>query len=240
MLMKDEKEINDKLYADSVMDFTTITNCMWILLMDGTLMLDNAAIMMSELLFSRKPTVVMAGIFFLVYAVLSALLILQMLIGVLCDVVSQVGQEQRDADAIGLVKQELLEIIVALDNGDGKISRQEMLTVMKHPKSIAVQKRLNINQLFLLQLQKMLFPRENSTVPIGSVLQLMIMCRGENSSTVRTLSGGFEVIATEMEELKTDLSFFFKQVLDEKYYDSPRLSTQAKINRMIQRLEAGA
>merc|ERR1740130_1225877 len=43
MLLKDEHEFNDRLYTQSNMNFATITNCMWILLMDGTLMLDNAA-----------------------------------------------------------------------------------------------------------------------------------------------------------------------------------------------------
>merc|ERR1719197_2233672 len=43
MLLKDEDELNEQLYASNLMDFTTITQCMWSLIMMGTLMLDNAA-----------------------------------------------------------------------------------------------------------------------------------------------------------------------------------------------------
>ena len=52
-----------------------------------------------------------------------------MLIGVLCDVVARVGQEQRDATAIGIVKQELLEMIQGFDDGDGKISQNHLMAV---------------------------------------------------------------------------------------------------------------
>ena len=44
---------------------------------------------------------------------------------VLCDVVSQVGSEERDAQAIGLVKQEILADLTQFDGGDGKISQKD-------------------------------------------------------------------------------------------------------------------
>merc|ERR1719398_394925 len=103
------------------MQFNTITNCMWALIVAGTLMLDGATTVMTELLFSEDVNVMLAGIFFLLFSLLSALLILQMLIGVLCDVVSRVGQEQRDAQAVGLVKQEIFEELEKFETGDGKI-----------------------------------------------------------------------------------------------------------------------
>merc|ERR1719353_1937778 len=135
MLLKEEDELNEWLWEENEEDFTNLTNCMWMLIMQGTLMLDNAAPVMTRLLYHQKWTVKLAGLFFFIYTLLSALLILQMLIGVLCDVVSRVGQEQRDAAAIGLVKQELLEMIQGFDDGDGKISQNHLMAVMKHPKA---------------------------------------------------------------------------------------------------------
>merc|ERR550537_807873 len=102
--------------------------------------------MMTTLLWSGQFNMGLAGLFFVMYALLSAMLILQMLIGVLCDVVSRVGQEQRDATAIGLVKQELLADLVACDDGDGKISQEELLNLMNKSTSKALMKKLNINR----------------------------------------------------------------------------------------------
>merc|ERR1719198_2818302 len=94
MLLKEEIEFNERLWKENMLGFRTMTLCMWTLLMDGTLMLDNSAPLMTELLFSDQFHFVLAGSIFLAYALLSAMLILQMLIGVLCDVVSKVGAEQ--------------------------------------------------------------------------------------------------------------------------------------------------
>merc|ERR1719262_538301 len=136
MLMKDEHEFNERLWDESLLSFSTMTKCIWTLLMDGTLMLDNSAPLMTELLFSGKFNFLLAGMFFVIYALLSAMLILQMLIGVLCDVVARVGSEQRDAQAIGLVKQELLQSLRDYDNGDGMISQKELLLVMADSKAV--------------------------------------------------------------------------------------------------------
>merc|ERR1712166_454776 len=109
MLMKDEHEYNEQLWQDSRLSFKTMTHCIWSLLMAGTMMLDNASPLMSSLLFADKFNFVLAGFLFVLYALMSAMCILQMLIGVLCDVVSTVKAEEDSATAIGLLKQELVD-----------------------------------------------------------------------------------------------------------------------------------
>merc|ERR1712054_43683 len=102
---------------------------------------------MTKLIYSADFTLCFAGVLVSIYTLLSALLILQMLIGVLCDVVSRIGQEQRDAQAIGLVKQELLGDLMEFAGDDGKISKEELHKVMSNTKSKALPKKLNINPL---------------------------------------------------------------------------------------------
>lgn len=205
MLLKEEDEFNAEMHAELALDFSTITNCMWCLLLDGTLMLDGTPWVMTALLYSKQANMVFAGVSFVTFSLLSALLILQMLIGVLCDVVSRVGQEQRDSAAIGLVKQELLADLQMCDNGDGKITQLELFKVMKNPNSRALLKKLNINRLFLMELQKMMFPQKDSQVAIKAILELMIMCRGDNSATVETLAGGFCFINQEVLDAKKEM-----------------------------------
>jgi hypothetical protein len=205
MLLKEEHEFNQKLWDESLLGFATITQCIWTLLMDGTLMLDNAAPLMTSLLFSGQFNYIVAGAFFMLYALLSAMLILQMLIGVLCDVVSRVGSEQRDATAIGLVKQELMADLKQFDGGDGKISQEELLQVMSNPNSKALLKKLNINRLFLLELQKMMFTKPGQQVSIKSALTLMVMCRGDNPTTVEAMAGGLLSVVREISDVKNSL-----------------------------------
>jgi hypothetical protein len=171
MLMKDEEEFNKNLYDEMELDFSSIVHCMWTLILCGTLLLDGASVVMTQLLFSGQLNQTLGGLFFLMFALLSALLILQMLIGVLCDVVSSVGREQRDALAVGLVKQVLLGELQQFDGGDGKISQIELMSVMNNPNSLALINKLNINRLFFLELAKMMFAKPGAQVSIKNILE---------------------------------------------------------------------
>lgn len=205
MILKEEVEFNKSMFDELEMNFETITNCIWILITCGTLLLDGASIVMTQLLFSGRFPLILAGFAFLTFAVLSALLILQMLIGVLCDVVTTVGAEQRDALAIGLVKQELLGDLKKFDDGDGKISQSELMTVMNNPTSIQLINKLNINRLFFLQLAKMMLSKPGTEVSISDVLDLMIMCRGDNNATVQSLAGGFGFMFAQLIEVRNQM-----------------------------------
>merc|ERR1719217_253435 len=65
MLLKDEHEFNERLWSEWQLGFRTITLCIWTLLMDGTLMLDNTAPLMTTLLFADDPMYVLAGFLFM-------------------------------------------------------------------------------------------------------------------------------------------------------------------------------
>jgi len=203
MLLKEEVEYNAQLWEQSSLGFSTMTQCIWTLLMAGTMMLDDASPLMSSLLFSGKFTYVLAGFLFIAYTLMSAMCILQMLIGVLCDVVSTVKAEEQSASAIGLLKQELLASLTACDDGDGKISQEEMKGIMHAPKSKALFKRLKVNHAFLVELLSGLYKRPGSSVPIQEILELMVQCRGENAATVETMSGALVRIINELSSVKT-------------------------------------
>lgn len=175
-------------------------------------MLDNSSGLMKSLLFADEMNFKLAGFLFLSFALLSSMLILQMLIGVLCDVVARVGSEQRDASAVGLVKQELLANLMQYDDGDGKINQQELITVMKDPRSKAVLRKLNINRAFVLELQKMMFTHHGQRVPIKAVLQIMVMCQGANIATVESVSGGILTIIHELSAIKRHLEIDFEKL----------------------------
>jgi hypothetical protein len=210
MLMKEEYEYDTELWENSSLSFETMSKCIWTLLMAGTMMLDDASPLMSSLLYSGKFNYILSGIAFVLYAMMSAMCILQMLIGVLCDVVSTVKAEEQSATAIGLLKQELLKSLTECDDGDGKISQDELSGIINSPKSKALLRRLNINHAFLVELQRGLYKKPGQSVSIQDILELMVQCRGENVSTVETMSGALVRVITELSNVKmileTDLA----------------------------------
>jgi hypothetical protein len=202
MLLKEDEKFNEQLREDYDYDFAKIGDCIWTLLMGGTLMLDNASPLMGTLLFNKDHIKKVAGLAFIAYCFLSALLILQMLIGVLCDVVSQVGQERRDADCVGLVRQELLQAFKDLGGDSGKVNKIELTDVVDSPSSKALLKKLNINRLFLLQVADLMFPDEETRLPIRTVLELIIMCKGDNTATVQIIASALCFLSNEISNLQ--------------------------------------
>lgn len=121
---------------------------------------------------------------------------MNMLIGVLCQVVTAVSASEVDDAAIRLMKESILLLLKECDDGDGMISHPELLKVMFNPQSKAALKQLNVDRLFLMELQKMLFPKPDSVVPIKSVMELMLMCRGDLPASVKSLSSGLSYVST--------------------------------------------
>jgi len=225
MLLQNEHEFNDRLWRKYQLGFQSVRLCMWTLFVNGTLMLDNTGPIMTELVWSSEIRFRTAGILFILYGVLTSLLILQSLIGVLCDVVSQVRAEERDAMAIGLVKQELLGDLLKFDGGDGGISQQELYTVMNNPNTKALMKKLHIDPIFLFEIQKTLFTSHTAQIPITECLELMIMCQGTNSTTVEAMGRGLLAVIREITLVKRMLaSSYDVRVLHQE--GSPQFSPQ--------------
>jgi hypothetical protein len=212
MLLKPETEINKELHQRLGLNFSTLPNCMWTLFMDATLLLDGS-IVFTELLYANRLNPVIAGVILVMFTLVTALCILQMLIGVLCDVVSRVGANQRDGDAIALMKQEVIHDLHEYVDENNKVSRDKLREAMSKPETKAVLKQLNINQLFLTELQKAMFAGGNTGVSIKAVTEMMLLCRGDNAATVEALASGFHYIVQELYDIRDQLCQEFQAVL---------------------------
>merc|ERR1712232_1071453 len=122
---------------------------------------------------------------------LSAITVMNMLIGVLCEVVSEVARGEKDDNEIRLIKEHILvELMKFDDDGDGMVSKSELERVIRNPKSIAVFRSLDVNVPYLMELQKMLYPKKDARVPMKAIMELMLMCRGSLATTVKHMTSG--------------------------------------------------
>jgi hypothetical protein len=159
---------------------------MFTLFIDGTLM-DEPGAVMTEL----KDNNCYGAVFvFVIFAIISAVLVMNMLIGVLCEVVSSVTRKEKDEAAVRFVKQSILMELKKFDDGDGMITREELDKVMHDEHSKAVLASLNVDRLFLTELQSALFQKKGERVTISGIIELMLMCRGDLPSTVQHIATG--------------------------------------------------
>eukprot|EP00746_Dinoflagellata_sp_MGD_P166407 gnl/MRDRNA2_/MRDRNA2_96263_c0_seq1.p1 gnl/MRDRNA2_/MRDRNA2_96263_c0~~gnl/MRDRNA2_/MRDRNA2_96263_c0_seq1.p1 ORF type:complete len:585 (-),score=110.44 gnl/MRDRNA2_/MRDRNA2_96263_c0_seq1:172-1926(-) len=109
--------------------FETIPEAMWNLLLVGTL-LDNITDVLNLL---REEAPVLCGVF-LFWVLLSSFTILNMLIGVLCEVVSAVADAEKENRVIGYAKETLLGVLAEFDlDGNRMLCEKEFSAFCSHP-----------------------------------------------------------------------------------------------------------
>lgn len=157
---------------------------MWTLIMGGVLMDGTADVFDKIFALDNMFTVFVASLVMLVFILFSAVTIMNMLIGVLCEVVSTVAQTERDDAAIRLMKTSILRELRHYDtNQNGKISRDELDHVMKSPKTVDALEALDIDVECLRDLHQVLI--KDAEVTIEGVMELLLSYRGDLPCTVK-------------------------------------------------------
>ena len=137
--------------------FDTIGNAMWTLFMDGTL-LDNIGGTLSNLRYLEDAgydwtTGWIMILVFTVYVLLTAITIMNMLIGVLCEVVSAVKKRDEEQIAVDYMKQHLRGVLAELDHdGNGLVSKNELVDICATPLAVRVLEGLDISPQDLVDL----------------------------------------------------------------------------------------
>merc|ERR1739848_902108 len=105
---------------------------MWTLFFAGTLCDDISSL--ANTLLEEAPA--LAGLFVL-FVVLASFMLLNMLIGIVCDVVTAVADVEKDEAAIKYVKDNLIKVLQEIDeDGDGVISQDEFRHFVSHPTAV--------------------------------------------------------------------------------------------------------
>merc|ERR1712118_445737 len=155
----------------------TLAACMWTLLMDGSFMFDAGGVLL-EFRDTNSLLGYLSVMLFMFFILLTSLTVLNMLIGVLCEVVTAVGQNERDEADVRLVKQGILkELLKFDDNGDGTISQVELEHVMKSKRANAVLDELEVDQASLEEIHGMLFTCPTDQVSPKTILETCLMYR---------------------------------------------------------------
>jgi len=162
--------------------FPNVLESMLSLLLYGTF-LDGP----SSVLNSLKETGAVLPVLFLVFIFMSGFTLLNMLIGILCDVVSQVSQTEREENEVQFLKTNLLGILEVYDkNDDQHINREEFGLLMRNPELHEVLKRFGTSPQGLLQLRDVLYSEAASKdrLSFKEFLQAVLRLRGRNHAHV--------------------------------------------------------
>ena len=159
--------------------FSTVFEAMYSLLIHGTFM-DSVGRVFDDM---RADGVGFAVLFFL-YILLSALMVLNLLIGVLCEVVSNVSSSQRDAMMVERTRSVLLHIVKNVDQDfDGVITRDEFMSVAESPELIHALMEIGIDAAGIVDVVDEIFA--NGCLDVDDFMDVILKFRCTRYATLK-------------------------------------------------------
>lgn len=173
-----------QLTADSKLekDFRTVPDAMYTLLLYGTLLDDVGSL--ARRLGEEGPQY---SIMFFLFVLLAALTLMNMLIGVLCEVVSAVAATEREEMLVGYVNRKVRQIVEELDkDGGGSISKDEFAHILENRDAIGALQDVGVDVVGLVDFADVIF-EDQEELSFSKFMEVVLQLRGSNTATVKDI-----------------------------------------------------
>jgi len=144
------------------------------------------------------------GFLLIFFVFLAALTVMNMLIGILCDVVSVVSAVEKEELRVMSVKKKLMAMLhnSGLDaDEDMQISRAEFASLLTNPKAAKAIQEVGVDAVALVDYADIIFECPNKPVSFGAFIQLLLQFRGSNAATVKDVVDLHKIIKRETEKV---------------------------------------
>jgi len=176
--------------------FGTVRDSMVTLIVQGVLLDDISGVTRDMITVANVPAI----LFFAGFCLLSAVTVMNMLIGVLCEVVIDVSSEEKEANAKNKLKSTLFVMLQNLDaDNSGMLSKSEVQQMILDPQAVAIMNDIKVDTQYLLDISEMLFADEDSTLPISVFMNIVLTLRGKRVPTMNDMAKAHNLSMWAME-----------------------------------------
>lgn len=174
-LLKDDADLFD--------NWGTLSRCMMTLIANGMLG-DNIGEVMRGMSHHALALILFSG-----FVLLSTITLTNMLIGLLCGVVTDVANAEKEYEALSKLKSHILVALKGLDKDkDGAVTKDEFLTLLNHEHGRVVLDCLSIDVVLFLKLADMLYDRSDTGVlSIEEIMQCLLASQGGRKPTFQDM-----------------------------------------------------
>jgi len=169
----------------AVLYFSTVPEAMHNLIIFGTF-LDS----LSNFILLVKNESVPCFIFTWLYIALASLTVMNMLIGVLCEVISSVAQEEQESMVVEKVNDKFSAIVRELDtDNDGTLSWSEFEKIIDYPDAVAALDSVNVDPVGIVEMAEDFFWEDGAevTVSFEEFMELVLDLRGGQPASVKDI-----------------------------------------------------
>lgn len=169
--------------------FASVPTSMFSLLMNGILP-DQSAIVYDCANDASTPvgSRIINALIMMLFILLGSLTVMNMLVGVLVEVVSVVSNVEKEGLIVNFVRNRLQQLIVEEVDGDNddKISKREFQSLLVNAKAALVLEEVGVDVVGLVDFQDHIF-KDTDDISFASFMDLVLQLRGTNTATVRDI-----------------------------------------------------
>jgi hypothetical protein len=180
--------------------FRTVPDGMWTLIV--LVVVPDDFNKMTEDLFNQVGTV--PAILFIIFMILAAITIMNMLIGVLVDVVSVVAGAEKETLVLNFVKAKMKEIFndkSGIDHDkDQKISRQEFAEILKNPQATKALRDVDVDPAGLVDMDDFIF-EDQEKLTFNEFMEVVLSLRGTENAKVKDIVDLRKYIRKELDKV---------------------------------------
>eukprot|EP00931_Biecheleriopsis_adriatica_P016878 TRINITY_DN12301_c0_g2_i1.p1 TRINITY_DN12301_c0_g2~~TRINITY_DN12301_c0_g2_i1.p1 ORF type:complete len:591 (-),score=102.82 TRINITY_DN12301_c0_g2_i1:218-1795(-) len=142
---------------------------------------------------------------FLAYLFMTSLAMLNMLVGILCDVISKVTDQETDGSALEQLHHEIAEIAEKLDEDrNGYLSKEEFEGLMQRPEALRSLDNLGVDLVGFVDFVRFVFPPKGE-LALTDFCHMIGQFRGSNVATVKDIVDMRKYISRELDSLEARL-----------------------------------
>eukprot|EP00928_Gymnodinium_smaydae_P078473 TRINITY_DN624_c0_g2_i1.p1 TRINITY_DN624_c0_g2~~TRINITY_DN624_c0_g2_i1.p1 ORF type:complete len:682 (+),score=147.99 TRINITY_DN624_c0_g2_i1:72-2117(+) len=183
--------------------FKDVPAAMFTLLLRGTL-LDSVSVIATDFM----AEAFYLNLFFFFFVLLAAFTLMNMLIGVLVEVVSAVAAVEKEEMLIGYVKEKLERVVEMVDtDGGGSISKTEFMQILGIEEAIRCLQDVGVDAIGLVDFADFIFHQDDDGEGKGleldfpEFMDVVLQFRGTNQASVKDMVDLRKFVHTEMKKV---------------------------------------
>jgi len=137
-----------------------------------------------------------------IYLLLGSLTVMNMLIGVICEVVNTVSEVEGEEMLVGNVQEKIQKLLPELDSDhDGMVSDKEFKKMLELPTVVRNLHEVGVDVVALVDFADFIFT-DNDFLSIPDFVETVLQFRGSNNATVKDIVDIRKYLAKELQELE--------------------------------------
>eukprot|EP00747_Dinoflagellata_sp_TGD_P145479 gnl/TRDRNA2_/TRDRNA2_176591_c7_seq15.p1 gnl/TRDRNA2_/TRDRNA2_176591_c7~~gnl/TRDRNA2_/TRDRNA2_176591_c7_seq15.p1 ORF type:complete len:338 (+),score=53.52 gnl/TRDRNA2_/TRDRNA2_176591_c7_seq15:265-1278(+) len=145
---------------------------------------------LSDFILSLKESSPVCFIVAWIYISLASLTVMNMLIGVLCEVISAVAAEENESTMVDKINEKFGEIVAQLDeNNDGTISWDEFQGILEYPEATLALESVNVDPEGMIDMAEDVFfeDGQEACLSFNDFMGMVLDLRGGQNATVKDI-----------------------------------------------------